>query len=272
MRPQNINVRKLIGDKNPKLLKRLPRFVLKYLERILHQDEINDFLERKGHLKNQAFCEALVEYLEIDVKFQGMEKIPKEGPVIIVMNHPLGGVDGVAFIAALKEHRTDLVFLVNDLLLNVTPCKDLFVGVNKHGKNESSVRMSISEMFHSDKAICIFPFGMVSRVQNGKVVDLEWKRTFVTYARTTGHPVIPIHIEGRLSPFFYRLFKFRTFFGIKMNLEMLYLADELYKQRGNAISFTVGDPIYVSKLTNGQTEHEKAQEIKDILYQIPLQS
>jgi putative hemolysin len=86
-------------------------------------------------------------------------------------------------------------------------------------------------MFNSDKAICIFPAGLVSRKQQGVIKDLEWKRTFVTYAKTTGHPIIPIHIEGKLSRFFYGLHRLRTWLGIKTTLEMLYLADELYKQR-----------------------------------------
>jgi putative hemolysin len=124
-------------------------------------------------------------------------------------------------------------------------------------------------MFNSDNAICIFPAGLVSRKQQGVIKDLEWKRTFVTYAKTTGHPVIPIHIEGKLSPFFYGLHRLRTWLGIKTTLEMLYLADELYKQRGKKIVFTVGDPIFISNDEKNKDEHRIAQEIKETLYHIP---
>jgi putative hemolysin len=269
MNELHIDVRKLIGDKNPALLKKLPRFAISYLERIIHQKEINSFLEKYGHLKNHEFCESLIDYLNIQIEFNGLDRIPKTGPIIIVLNHPLGGVDGVAFIAAMKNHRPDLVFLVNDLLLNIIPLKDLFVGVNKHGKNRSDTRDTIASMFNSDKAICIFPAGLVSRKQQGIIKDLEWKRTFVTYAKTTGHPIIPIHIGGKLSRFFYGLHRLRTWLGIKTTLEMLYLVDELYKQRGKKIVFTVGEPIILSDDEKNKDEQRIAQEIKEQLYKIP---
>lgn len=265
----HIDVSKLIEDKNPALHKKLPRFVISYLERIIHQKEINTFLSKNGHLKNYEFCEAVIDYLNIQIDFNGIERIPEHGPVILVLNHPLGGVDGVAFIAAMKQHRPDLVFLVNDLLLNITPLSDMFVGVNKHGKNRSETRDTIATMFNSDKAVCIFPAGLVSRKQQGEIKDLEWKRTFVSYAKTTGHPVIPIHIEGKLSRFFYGLHRLRTWLGIKTTLEMLYLADELYKQRGKKIVFTVGDPIFLSNDEKNKDEQRIAQEIKEQLYNIP---
>jgi putative hemolysin len=269
MNELHIDVRKIIGDKNPKLLNKLPGFVIAYLERIIHQKEINAFLAENGHLKNHEFCEAVISYLGIDIEFHGMERIPKTGPVIIALNHPLGGVDGVAFIVALKHHRPDLVFLVNDILLNITPLRDLFVGINKHGKNRSDTRKTIAAMFNSDNAVCIFPAGLVSRKQQGVIKDLEWKRTFVTYAKETGHPIIPVHIEGKLSRFFYGLHRVRTWLGIKSTLEMLFLADELYKQRGKKIVFTTGDAITLDSTDDTKDEHFITQEIKEQLYLIP---
>lgn len=269
MNELQIDVSSLIEEKNPKLRKKLPRFVIAYLEKIVHQKEINAFLKENGHLKNFQFCEAAVSYLNISIDFQGLDRIPKTGPVILVMNHPLGGVDGIAFIAAMKQHRPDLVFLVNDLLLNITPLSDLFIGVNKHGKNRSDTRKKIASMFHSTHAVCIFPAGLVSRKQQGIIKDLPWKRTFVTYAKETGHPVIPIHIEGKLSRFFYGLHKLRTFLGIKSSLEMLYLADELYKQRNKKIVFRVGQPMILVNSEENKDEHCVAQQIKELLYEIP---
>jgi len=269
MNELQIDVSRLIEEKNPTLRKKLPRFVIRYLERIIHQQKINAFLKENGHLKNFDFCEAAIRHLNISIDFQGIEGIPKTGPVILVMNHPLGGVDGIAFIAAMKQHRPDLVFLVNDLLLNITPLTELFVGVNKHGKNRSDTRENIAAMFHSTRAVCIFPAGLVSRKQHGVIKDLPWKRTFVSYAKETGHPVIPIHIEGKLSQFFYNLHRLRSLFRIKASLEMLYLADELYKQRNKKIFFRVGKPIIISNSEANKDEHRVAQEIKELLYEIP---
>ena len=146
------------------------------------------------------------------------------------MNHPLGGMDGIAFISAITNHRPDIKFIVNDLLMNVENLKDLFIGVNKHGKNNVSVRNQIKNAFDADHALCIFPAGLVSRKSKGKVRDLDWKKTFVTYARALDRKVVPIYIDGKLSPFFYNLYKIRKFFGIKANIEMLYLSNEFHSE------------------------------------------
>lgn len=270
MNSNRINVRKIVGEKNPKLLKRLPNFLIRYLEKIVHQQEINELLDRKGHLKNQDFCRAIIDEYQFKISITGKEKIPQTGPVILVMNHPLGGVDGLALITSLIGYREDLIFIVNDILLNIEQLKDLFIGVNKHGKNKGDVRHTIKETFHSHKAVCVFPAGLVSRYFDGKIQDSEWKRTFVTYAKDTKHPIIPIHISGKLSPFFYGLYRIRTFFKINANIEMLYLSNEMYKQKGKEIKFTVGNPITFQELDTKKSDIAIAQDIKEILYQLPI--
>jgi len=261
-----IDIQRLVKSKNPKLAKWLPGFVFRYLKRILHQDEINSCLEKNGHLYDTEFCEAIIHYFNIKIEIEGIEKIPTSGPVIIAMNHPLGGMDALAFVAATKGHRTDLRFIVNDLLLNLTNLSGLFVGVNKHGKNDGSVRQQISNAFESDTALVIFPAGLVSRMVNGKVRDLEWKKTFVTYAKKFDQPIVPIFIDGTLSPFFYHLSRIRKFFRIKANIEMLYLSDELFKQRNKTMIFRVGDPIYVNQTLSDVDERKVAQIVRDKVY------
>ena len=228
-----IDIEKLIKSKNPKVLKWMPRFVLRYLKRILHQDEVNSFLVEHKDKKNAEWCQASVDYLNITYSVENIENIPKEGKIVLVMNHPLGGMDAMILVSALQNHRKDLKFIVNDILLNIESMKDMFVGVNKqrNAKNKNETRESIKELFASDNAVCVFPAGLVSRKINGEVMDLEWKKTFVTLSRENDRTIIPIYIDGKLSNFFYRLHKLRTFLGIKANIEMLYLSNELFKQR-----------------------------------------
>lgn len=254
-----IDVKGLIKSKNPKLIKWIPWFVIGYLRRILHEKEINQFIEDNGHLYDDEFCQAVVDYFNIKVEISGIENIPKSGPVIVAMNHPLGGMDAVAFIAALKNHRKDLKFIVNDLLMNLDNLKNLFVGVNKHGKNAPSVRQQIRDIFVSDNMVCIFPAGLVSRKIKGEITDLVWKKTFVQYARELDHKIVPIHIDGKLSNFFYRLSKFRRFIGIKANIEMLYLADEMFKQRNKTISFKIGHAIDSKITCKGLTDIQASE-------------
>lgn len=261
-----IDIRRLIGSKNPRLLKWLPGFIIRYLERILHQDEINDFLEKHPHEKNQEFCNAVVRLFRVKIELTGLENIPKTGGATLAMNHPLGGLDALALVSAIQDHRQDIRFIVNDLLLQLEPLRDLFVGVNKHGKNSERIYQKIDELFSSDKLVCIFPAGLVSRKINGKVCDLEWKKTFVSLSIKSGNPIIPIYIEGRLSNFFYRLSRIRTFLRIKANIEMLYLSDEMFRQRGRTIRFVVGKPILASELDESKSHREWADEIRERLY------
>jgi putative hemolysin len=263
-----IDIKKLIGSKNPRLLKFLPGFMIRYLERILHQDEINDFLSNHPDQKGQEFCTAVVNYLNIKIEFIGLEKIPRSGGLCIAMNHPLGGMDAIAFVHAIKHHRTDLQFIVNDLLLNLEPMKNLFVGVNKHGKNQDGILKQVGDLFASEKAVCIFPAGMVSRKIDGKVRDLPWKKTFLTQSKKNNLPILPIYIDGKLSNFFYRLSRFRTFLGIKANIEMLYLANELFKQKNQTIKFIVGDLIPAEELDGSKNYKQWTEFVRKKVYSL----
>lgn len=264
-----IDIQHLIKSKSPRLAKWLPRFVINYLRRVLHEEEINAFIASHKEVLNEDFCEAVVNYFNIKVKIKGIEHIPKTGPIIITMNHPLGGMDALALVSGIRHHRSDMRFIVNDLLMNLTNLKGLFVGVNKHGKNQISTRQEIMQLFESDEAVCIFPAGMVSRIFEGKIQDSEWKKTFITYALKYDQPIIPVYIDGKLTPRFYRVFKWRKFFGIKANIEMFYLADELFKQRDKTITFSVGQPIYSTDLDKTQSEQVLAQNVKKVVYSIP---
>jgi putative hemolysin len=263
-----IDIEGLIQSKNPKLKKWLPSFIIRYLKKILHEDEVNQFLHLNQDKTGHEFCEAAVNYLEMKIVVNGIERIPKTGPVVITMNHPLGGMDAIAFIHALQNHRKDLKFIVNDVLMHLTNLQPFFVGVNKYGRNEKSARVQIMELFQSDHAICIFPAGLVSRKSKGIVKDLEWKKTFMTYALKYQIPILPVYIEGELSPFFYRLSNSRKLIGMKTNIEMLYLANELFKQRKKTITFEIGELIYGSNLDVSKGDLLLAQDIKTEVYKL----
>ena len=266
-----IDIKELIRSKNPRLLRWLPGFVILYLKRILHQKELNLFLSENIDKYNFDFCDATIKYFNIKVNFNGIENIPKSGPIILAMNHPLGGMDGVAFISSIQHHRKDIKYIVNDLLMNIKNLKDLFVGVNKHAKNDQKTHDNIDDLFLSDQAVCIFPSGLVSRRKKGKVRDLMWKKTFVLLGKKYNRSVVPIHIDGKLSNFFYGLSNFRKKIGIKANIEMLYLADEMYKQKNKEMTFTVGKPIDLNQLSNENpqlNDKQLAGLIYDKLYEL----
>ncbi len=263
-----IDLKKMIASKNPKLLKWLPGFILNYLIRIIHQEEINDFLRRNNHLQNIDFCIQVVKEFEIDVDFFGLENIPKDGKIVLASNHPLGGMDAMALVAGLKGHREDIKFVVNDLLLNLVSLRGIFLGINKHGRNGTTMKEQLHELFSSDQCICIFPAGLVSRKIDGQVIDLEWKKSFIPLSKEYNRTIVPVFIDGKLSNFFYRLSNFRSKIGIKANIEMLYLSNEMYKLRKKSLKITIGQPILASELPKDKSDKALAQYIKDIVYKL----
>ena len=269
MKEKFIDVERLIASKNPKLLKRLPRFIINYLKKIIHQEEINQILEENKDLYGVDFCNDLIKRFNITVISHGLENIPKDEGVIFVSNHPLGGMDAIAIVKEVNPIRDDINFIVNDLLLNLHNLKGMFVGVDKHGSNAKESLQKVNELFTSDKAIFLFPAGLVSRKKKGKVIDLDWKKTFVTRAKKQNKRVVPVYIDGELSNFFYRLSNFREKLGIKANIEMLYLANELFKQKNKTLNLYFGNPISLENFDSEMSDKEIVEKIKITAYNLP---
>ncbi|MBC7425497.1 MAG: 1-acyl-sn-glycerol-3-phosphate acyltransferase [Bacteroidia bacterium] len=263
-----IDIEALFKSKNPKLLKFLPGFLLRYLKKVIHQDEVNDFMHRNRDLMGRDFCDQVIKEFNINLKVEGAENIPLSGGIILASNHPLGGLDGVALGSVISKSRTDVNFIVNDLLLNLTNLRGLFVGVNKHGGNAVKSLQAVEALFASDGAVCLFPAGLVSRKKNNLIMDLEWKKTVISKAKKYNHPVVPVYIDGKLSPFFYRLSRFRRFIGIKANIEMLYLADQMYRQKNTTMPIIFGNPISPATFDNSKTDTEWAQWLKEQVYNL----
>lgn len=263
-----IDIEHLFATKNPKLLKWLPKFVIRYLKRVIHQEEVNTFVAAQKGRTAEEFCKAVIPYIGVNVSIFGKENIPKSGACIFVANHPLGGMDAIALVEEIYNIRPDMKFIVNDVLLHLPNLKGMFQGVNKYGVNSADSLKQVNDLFSSDAAIFLFPAGLVSRKIKGEIMDLEWRKTFITRAKKFNIPVVPIHIEGRLSNFFYNLSDFRKKIGIKANIEMLYLVDELYKQKGKSIHITVGKPIISEKFDGTKTDKQWAEWMKKKVYEL----
>lgn len=263
-----IDVEKLIASKNPKLLKRTPKFFIKYLKRKLHQEEINVFMEEHKDHSGFEFSKDVIDLFKVKVEIEGLENLPKSGGVICTLNHPLGGMDAIALINEVYPYRKDFKFIVNDLLLNIKNLRSMFVGVNKHGANAKEQLKAVDELYASEQVVFVFPAGLVSRKKKGKVQDLEWKKTFVTRAKKYKKDVLPCYIDGELTNFFYRLSNFRTAIGIKANIEMLYLTDELFKQENRVIRLRFGKSIPYSTFDGSKKDQEWAQWVKSKVYEL----
>jgi putative hemolysin len=263
---QFIDIKQVIKDKNPGLLKWMPGILLKYIKRIAHEDEVNAIMAKNADLVGLDFVDALIEDFGVKVELKGKENIPQDRTVIFAANHPLGGLDGIAFMHALGAHRKDIKFLVNDILSNIKNFDTLFVPINKHGSHGRKGTSVIDDTYAHAGAVLVFPAGLVSRKQKGGVKDLAWKKSFVTKARKYKKDVIPVYIEGSNSNFFYNLARVRKTLGIKANIEMFYLADEMFAQKGKKVTIHVGKPISYKYFNRSKNDNFWAEEVKERVY------
>lgn len=272
-----INVEGLFEAKNPRLLKVIPGWFLRYLKRIIHQDAVNGYIYNHRDKTGLPFVEAILKEFGVTMNtviqgeeggspVESLKRMLDGRRVIIAANHPLGGLDGLALMNQVGRARADIIFPVNDLLMNVPGLRPLFIPINKHGKNTENARI-IDETFAGDKTILYFPAGLVSRkFKGGVIMDLEWKNTFIKKAKKYRRDILPVYISGRNSDWFYNLSNWRKKLGIKANLEMLYLVDEMMKQRGHTITLAIGTIIPWQSFDKSRTDLEWAAFVKQQVY------
>ena len=261
-----IDVSKVIGEKAPKLKKWMPKFVLVWLKNKLHEDEINQLMHELKDDYGLEFNKKGLEKFGATIVTVNQEHVPKTGGIIVAANHPLGGLDGMALIKAVGDVRKDVRFVVNDVLDNLKNYGDVFVGVNKITSTSARSLRVMEGVLASEDAVIFFPAGLVSRKQKGSIKDLPWKKSFVTQAIDHKREIVPVFIEGQNSKFFYRFANFRKNIGIKANIEMLFLPDEMFKQKGQTIKIHFGKPFSASILDNRKTHKAWAAHIKQYVY------
>ena len=265
---QKIDVGKVLSSKNPALAKAIPGFIINYLKRIVHQEELNEFLKKWGHLRDSELIAAGLEHFEIKFMVYGSENIPKTGRYIFVSNHPLGGLDGLVFIYELSKHFHDIKFPVNDILTNIENLSGIFLPVNKHGAQAKDAARMIEEAYSSNSQILYFPAGLCSRKKRGIIKDLQWHKSFITKAIQHNRDIVPAFFSGRNSNFFYNLANVRKILGLKANIEMLYLADEMFKQKDKEILLVFGNPIPWETFDKTKSALEWADWVKSKSYNL----
>ncbi|MBA7569066.1 hypothetical protein ES708_10803 [subsurface metagenome] len=263
---QPIDVEGVFYAKNPKLARLIPGFIFRYLKRIIHQDRINQFLKEYGDRYNLEFIEAAIKDFNVNIHIKGKENLPEKGRFIFAANHPLGGFDGLVLMKIISEYFSDFKFLVNDILMNLVNIRDLFIPINKHGKQGIEAAKRIDETFRSENQILTFPAGLVSRKIKGQIIDLPWRKNFIMKAIKFQRDIIPVHFSGRNTNFFYRLANIRKLLRIKSNIEMLYLVDETYKHRNKDLVVKFGKPIPWQTFDKSRKPIEWAKWVKEQVY------
>ena len=264
-----IDIDAILASKAGKKARYVPRFLVSYLNKIAHQEELNGFLENEQDRYGVEFIEDFFRFFDNSFEVEGMENLPSEGWHTFVSNHPLGAIDGMGLGMILGRHYDEKIkYLVNDLLMNIPQLKSLFIPINKTGRQAKNLPRQVDEAFKSENHILMFPAGICSRRTNGVIRDLEWKKTFITKSVQTQRDVVPIHFDGRNSDFFYNLANINKMLGLKFNIAMLYLADEMFKNRGQKFKVTIGKPIAWETFDKSKTPAEWAQYVQDVVYSL----
>ena len=272
---KTIDIEKILRDKMGKKACYVPRFVISWLKKIIHEDEVNRFLWENRKLEGTEWLTACVQYLDMTLDIVGAENLPDkhDGKLYtFVSNHPLGGQDGVSLGSIIGQHYDGKFrYLVNDLLLNLPGLKPVSIGINKTGRQSRDFPRMVEAGFNSDNHLLMFPAGLNSRKINGEIHDLPWKKTFITKSVETHRDVVPIHFSGRNSKRFYRIAKFSDRW-LPFNLAMLFLVDEMYRNVGKTFRITIGKPIPWQTFNKTKSPMEWAKFVEDRVYGLPLSS
>jgi len=264
-----LDVRDILKEKNPSAARVIPGFVYNFLNRILRMDFTNEILYNHGYKRGVEFSKSTIDFFNVTVDVNGRENLPEGGRYIFPANHPLGGFDGGLIFRELSNKYNKINVLVNDILMNVRNMEGTFIPINKHGAQASENVRRINEVFDSQAQVITFPAGLVSRRRKGIIRDPDWNKNFISKSIQYQRDIVPIHISGRNSDFFYNLANLRKFLRIKTNLEMFFLPNETYKHRNKHYTINIGRPIPYTTFTKAHSYKEWAKMVQDHVYCLP---
>ena len=264
-----LDFEQILQDRFPKI--KFPKFVVSYLKKIGHQDGLNELFASMPGVKNVPFMDGCMKFFDLTCDVVGRENLPKEGhPVIFASNHPLGALEAVTIGHVLgNEYDGKIKFYANEFLTLLEPLKEMFLPIYKYGAQSRENAKVVQDFFNSDMHLITFPAGATSRKYGNKIIDLEWQKNFIQKSIQNKRDVVPLYFSARNSKFFYNLEKFREIIHSKVNFEMLFLVDEIFKQQGHHFTLHIGKPISWQTFNKSKTQSKWAAWVKETAYKLP---
>lgn len=263
-----LNVAEAFKSSDSKKLKRLPRFVVKLIEKTICQDQMNHVINKYIVDTGVSFLPQVIKEFNLTLNVRGVENLPDKSRCFFVANHPFGIIDGLILTFYVGQKYGDLKAIGNDAFNYVPNLRPLIAAVNVYGHSSKQYIMALDEVYHSDVAITHFPSGEVSRIYNGKVQDAPWQKSFITKAVFSKRDIVPFCFEGTNSHLFYFINRLRRKMGIKTNFELLLLPREMFKKKNKTIRLTIGKPIPWQRFDNSMTQYEWAQKVREHVYEM----
>ena len=210
--------------------------VLNYRKAVRMADSI-------AHMGGKEALDLVSSMLRLNVEARGLERVPREGPFLIMANHPTGITDGVAVYDRIMPMRPDLLIYANSDAHRVCPrFDDILIPVEwvlaKRTRERTRLTLKMTnEAIAANRPILIFPAGRLARIRDGVLTDPEWMATGVSLSRKYNAPILPIHVEGPYA------FWFHLFDKFSKELRDITLFHELLNKEGKTYKLTIGQPI-----------------------------
>ncbi|MDT8372200.1 MAG: GNAT family N-acyltransferase [Gammaproteobacteria bacterium] len=264
-----LNIEDAIHQKFPSFESKSPwikKPTISLLRKLSHEREVNHFLDTHQDLKGFDFVEQVLEHFDFSYAIADRDRknIPATGRVVIVANHPLGALDGLALLKLVGEIRRDVRIVVNDMLMNFKAVEELLLPVDNLNKiTQKSSVARIIDCLNNDEAVIVFPAGEVSRIRPNGVRDGRWTNGFLSFAKRTRSPILPIYVNARNSPLFY------SSSMVYKPLAGMLLAHEIFNKNSKTIKIRVGEAIpYQAIASLPLAKKQKIKLIRRHLYRI----
>lgn len=263
-----IDIESTLRDSGSAIFKKLPRFVIRLIARIVCEDELNRILNAYGQLSTREFEDKIIEEFNLDIRIKGLENLPESGKCFFAGNHPFGIIDGLIITHTVSGKYGTLKAIGNDAFMFIPPLRPFIAAVNVYGRNQKEVVRQLEELFASETSVTHFPAGEVSRFYNWKIQDNIWQKSFISKSITHQRNIVPFYFQGRNSILFYSIFIIRKIFGIKANIELILLPREMFKKRGKTFEVTIGKPISHSSFDNRFTHNDWCRKVREYTYSL----
>jgi hypothetical protein len=269
-----VDVHEVLRTKAPKLYKRIPSFLIDSFTKFIYLNRLNAFIKDHNELTGVELMEKFLEVLHVQFRIEGEENLPGFDTIpgfdtkcLFASNHPLGGLDGICLSVFLgKKYDNRIRYLVNDILYFIRPLQNIFVPINKHGAQGRNAAIAVNEALASENQVITFPAGLCSRKTNKTIMDLEWKKMFISKAIEYQRDIVPVYFEAKNSRTFYLIANIRKKLHIKINIEMLLLPREMYKAEHSTFTIYFGKPIPWQTFDSSKTLQQWADWVKQQVY------
>ncbi len=255
-----IDIEKIYREAYPNVkVSKHHRYLLKILKKLVHQDDFNSVIKKNQHLRGFAFLDKLLQYFKFSYQIspESYKNIPSEGRLLIVANHPIGTLDGLALVKLIRSVRPDVRIVANQVLFHIEPLQSVFLPVDILAGTNSfkAAYQAMLEALEKEQAVILFPAGEVSRVTAKGVRDGKWKTGFIKLAKKTGSPILPVYIKASNSFFFY---------GASMlykPMSTLLLVEEMFNKKNQELKFLVGSPIPFQEISKSELNNKQLAQL-----------